>query len=160
MKKINIIICLIFLIFIKIPANAASIGVKPERIELSVALGREITQEILIFNAGDEPGTYVLSLDEEIDAVKIEPKEFVLEAGAERLVKITIKNYFPKTISTNISVVSRPLRADGFSAGAGVKIPLQIHSYFSQVQIIIIAFCFALIIMILFKLFRVKKKKT
>ena len=53
MKKINIIILIIVSIFF---CNkfiiAASIGVKPENIELSGSVGKVLTQEILIFNAG------------------------------------------------------------------------------------------------------------
>ena len=160
MKKINIIILIIVSIFF---CNkfiiAASIGVKPENIELSGSVGKVLTQEILIFNAGTTPGAYVLSADD-LKTIHIEPHEFVLETGAERLVSISTRKYLPKNIKTNISVVSRPLDANGLTAAAGVKIPLQILCYFSQIQVIVIAFCFALIIMIIFKLFRVKKKKT
>lgn len=158
MKKINIILIILSIFFCIQFVSAASIGVKPERIEMSGVVGGQLLQEILVFNAGVAPGTYVLTADG-IKFIQIEPKEFVLEAGAERLVKISTKNYLPKNIKTNISVISRPLDASGLLASAGVKIPLQIYCYFSQIQTIIIAFCLALIIMILFKLFGVKKKK-
>lgn len=161
MKKLSYI-CLLFLslIYCRTEAGAAGIGIKPDKINISGAAGKALSQEILVFNAGEAPGMYVLSPDDEMDLIAIEPKEFVLEAGAERLVKITAKSYFPKTANTAISVISRPLDASGFSAAAGVKIPFQARYYLSRTQIIILALCFALVIMILYRLMRTKKEKS
>jgi hypothetical protein len=149
--KIIIFLFILQLLF-SFAANDASIGVKPDKIEIKGIVGKALLREILVFNAGSAPGTYVLSADDEQGLIKIEPQEFVLEAGAERLVKISAKNYFPKTVNTNISVVSRPLDSNGLAAAAGVKVPILLQSYFSQLQIVILAFCLAMVIMILFKM--------
>ncbi len=164
MKKL-FFICFLFLvlIFSSENASAASIGVKPDKIKISGIANNTLSQEILIFNAGQSPGIYSLSPDNGENFIIIEPKEFLLEAGEERLVNVKIKSYFPKIINTNISIISSPLNASGFLTSAGIKIPLEARFYFSKTQIIVLSFCFSVIIMILLRIIlnkiAVKKKK-
>jgi hypothetical protein len=107
---------------------ASGAQVKPSKINFDVA-GDTFETFLTVFNPSSEVQLFEVYPDDFENSIMINPKSFTLEAGENKKVKITAtldENIQDSQISTNISVISKPLSESDFSVGAGIKIPINI----------------------------------
>jgi len=128
MNRLSLILLLVTFGSLLTIESAAAVGVsvKPKTISLSIREGRPTTTEILVVNAGSQLALYQVYPDDFRDQLSVQPAEFELAPEATQLVKLTINVRRAGELSTNISIVARPLAAGGFSAATGVKVPISI----------------------------------
>lgn len=139
-------------------AQAVGVGVKPTRLDLSVKAGQELVTEFLVINVAEVPAMYQVYPDAMIDEIKVDPADFQLEPGSNKIVKIKVEIKNPGRFSTNISVVARPLGAGGLVAASGVKVPIEIVSSgipFGGIILGLLAIC----LVVIFTLLLIKRRK-
>jgi hypothetical protein len=127
MKKI-IIISISFLISLISYSNALASGaqVSPSKINLEITNNTSETS-LTVFNPSSGVQLFEVYPDDFENNISVNPKSFTLEAGENKKVKINVsasKNIQNSQISTNISIISKPLSDSDFSVGAGIKVPI------------------------------------
>lgn len=133
--------------------NAVGIGVKPKKLNLNINAGRETKTEMLIMNTGNEPALYKIYSDELKNKIKIYPADFRLEPDGTQIVNISVKMIIPGKYATNLSIIAKPLDANGLPALSGVKIPMGItvFGYFKLAFLVFLIFCLLVIIVLKLK---------
>lgn len=115
-------------VFVAIPIytlHAAGVEVSPSKLDVTVAK-RAVTSRLLVKNPTSDVQMFEVSFDADISNVKINPTSFTLEAGSQQEVHIMVAPGVSKSISSNVSVVARPLKAVGVDVGGGVRVPVSI----------------------------------
>lgn len=130
MRIAKIVITVLFILIFLVSAEASGVKVYPPKIEIAVKAGEMATKEITVANPTSDVQLFKVYPDDLPDIIKASPSSFTLEAGAYKLVTISItENGGQKSLgslNTNISVVAKPLDATGFQTNAGVKIPFSV----------------------------------
>lgn len=124
-QLVNLFLVFMFMLFSQ-SAHAVGVGVKPDKIDLGIIVGKYTETEILVINVASQPAIYQIYPDGLEKNITVSPNEFQLDPQATQLVKVTVKINIPGKFATNLSVVARPLAAGGLSAASGVKIPITI----------------------------------
>lgn len=110
-------------------AQAAGIQVAPARLDFKVQTGKAVSQNLTIVNPTADVQLFEVYADDFPELIKAVPTSFTLEAGAKKIVSISIdagKQKANQSLSTTLSVVGKPLADKQLSMGTGVKIPLTI----------------------------------
>ena len=140
--------------------SAAGIQVSPSSLEFDDA---SQSQTLTIVNPTADVQIFEVSADEFKDAIIIEPKSFTLESGGQKKVSITIDNAARKDgiLTTNLSVLGRPLLEERFTVNTGVKIPISIESNGNQTsESFDYKWLFVGILLVLITGMLIKKQKT
>ncbi|OGE81317.1 MAG: hypothetical protein A2826_02045 [Candidatus Doudnabacteria bacterium RIFCSPHIGHO2_01_FULL_43_23] len=120
---------LLLLIFLLIPlsAHAAGVEISPSRLHVAGQLGDEMSAEIVVSNPTADILLFDVYPDDFADSISVSPKSFTLESGERKKIQlqITAQNE-GRLLTTNISVLAKPLAESRFSANTGIKIPLTI----------------------------------
>ena len=116
-----------FSFFVSQEVTAVGVMVKPKEINLTLAAGEKAKTEFLVINSANEPAIYQVILDGNDSAIKIQPAEFLLDAGQSQLVTLTARFFWPKNYSGEVSVVARPPGASGLVTATGIKLPIKIE---------------------------------
>lgn len=105
---------------------AAGIEVSPEKLEFELTGGKAKTEEITVANPTADVQLFEVYPDDFTQAIKANPESFTLEAGGRKKVLITLdpRRISGAAISTNISVLGKPLAESGVRVNTGVKIPV------------------------------------
>jgi UDP-3-O-[3-hydroxymyristoyl] glucosamine N-acyltransferase len=115
-------------------ASASGISVTPEKIFLENFNNTSTTQTLTVANPSADVQIFEVYPDDFSDIIKIYPSSFTMEAGARKTVEISTTNKTQietgSVITTNLSIVSKPILENKFSVGTGVKIPVTVT--FSQ----------------------------
>ena len=149
------IICLLF----GISAQAVGIGVKPQKLDLSVKVGKVTKTEILIMNVASQPAMYQIYPDSLSEEITVSPSDFKLNPNANQIVEIEIKIKRPGLFATNISAVARPLGSGGLVTGSGVKIPITINANGLPVLWIVLMVLLVVCLILIFIVILLYKKK-
>jgi len=112
-------------------AQAAGIQVAPARLDFQTSPEKAASQNLTIINPTADVQLFEVYTDDFTELIKAVPTSFTLEAGAKKIVSITVdaagqKQKANESLSTNLSVVGKPLADKQLSVGTGVKIPLTI----------------------------------
>jgi hypothetical protein len=112
-------------------AQASGLQVSPSRLELTAAHFSGKGQELTVANPTQEALLLQITTDEFEDLIEISQKSLVLEAGARKTVAISVNpetavDYAQSTLSTNLSIVARPLADSGVAINTGIKLPLTV----------------------------------
>ncbi len=144
MKKIRLITILLGLT-LPLSSLAAGLQISPSRLNFTVVPNQEMTQKIVVANPTAEVQIYEITADDYTNYIKSVPKSFTLESGARKEVAVTvILAQANQKVATNLSIVAKPLTADGLTVGTGAKIPLEItvvetiSSYNKNLAVIVI----------------------
>jgi len=125
---IKIIIVLLFAA--AAPAEASGVKVNPPKLDITTRLNESAVREITVANPTSDVQLFKVYPDDFADFIRVTPSSFTLEAGAEKNVTIEIETRSDQnssaTLSTNLSVVAKPLAETQFAMNAGLKIPLSI----------------------------------
>jgi len=109
---------------------AAGIQASPARLDFSASQGRPASQNIIVVNPTADVQIFEVYSDDFTDIIKAQPQSFTLQSGESKTVKLTVTPSLAQAegqkLSTNLSVVAKPLADNQFSVGTGVKIPLSI----------------------------------
>lgn len=124
-QVVSLFLVLLFSLFGQL-AHAVGVGVKPDKIDIDITIGKETETEILVINVSSQPAIYQIYPDALEKNITVSPNEFQLDPKGTQAVKVTIKINTPGKFATNLSVVARPLAAGGLVAASGVKIPITI----------------------------------
>lgn len=124
-QLVSLFLVLLSLLFSQ-SVQAVGVGVKPDKIDISITAGKETQTEILVMNVASQPAIYEIYPDALEKNITISPNEFQLDPNATQIVKVTVKINTPGKFATNLSVVARPLAVGGLAAASGVKIPVTI----------------------------------
>ena len=126
MKKILIIIVLFFPLVVQ----AAGIQVTPERLEFEIAASKSQTKEITVANPTADVQLFEVYPDDFESIINVNPKSFTLEAGGQKEVSVTIKpdSLSAGVLSTNLSIVGKPLAESRVQVNTGVKIPVTVKN--------------------------------
>ena len=124
MKKLLFIITLLL-----IPSTvvAAGLEVTPAKLELRASPKESATKSITISNPTADVLLFDVFPDDFADIISVSPKSFTLESGAKQTVKVLIAP--PRSnriITTNLSILAKPLSDSKFQTNAGVKIPISV----------------------------------
>ncbi|MFA5991741.1 MAG: hypothetical protein WC794_05870 [Candidatus Doudnabacteria bacterium] len=164
MKTIKII-TIIFGLVLPLSSLAAGLQISPSRLNFTVAPNQEMTQKIVVANPTADVQIYEITADDYTNFIKPQPKSFTLESGARKEVAITVMlTQANQKVATNLSVVAKPLTADGLTIGTGAKIPLEITvietipSYDKNLVFIVIVVVLVIIIIITSLYFSQKRK--
>jgi len=106
---------------------AAGISVSPSSLQFNEA--RQIRQ-ITVTNPTTDVQIYEISPDDFSELFIVSPESFTLEAGGKKQVNITLTDAIKpanKIITTNLSVMGRPLLERRFTVNSGVKIPINLQ---------------------------------
>jgi hypothetical protein len=107
-------------------AIAAGIQVSPSRLDVTVPAGRIAQRELVVANPTADVQLFTVYADEFEEYIKPNPASFTVEAGGRKTVIINIKGSDNGTLSTNISIVGKPLVDARLQTNTGVKIPITI----------------------------------
>jgi P pilus assembly chaperone PapD len=114
-------------------AQAAGIQVAPARLDFQIKSEKAAALNLTIVNPTADVQLFEVYTDDFPELIKANPASFTLEAGAKKIVSISIdagKQKANQSLSTTLSVVGKPLADKQLSVSTGVKIPLTIT--FSQ----------------------------
>lgn len=109
-----------------IPAGAVGVAVTPAEVTMTAVVDEPTAVRISISNPSTDVAVFEVYPDDFAHLIKANPSSFTLESGAEKFVEIKVTALQTGQFSTVLSVVARPLAANAFQAGSGVKIPLVI----------------------------------
>jgi len=129
-KNKNVVFSTVLLTLLLMLAHttaAAGISVSPSSLELSDS---NKSQTITVTNPTPDVQIFEVSADEFKKLLIINPASFTLQAGKKKEVSITVKKNQSSTnaiLTTNLSVLGRPLLEERFTVNTGVKIPLTIN---------------------------------
>lgn len=141
---------------------AVGIGIKPAFIDVELEVGQEKNIEVSITNISDEPSFYQIYPDSFQDEILVSPFEFYLNPNENKLIQVIITGKGSGKKSTNLSVVARPIMSAKFTAGAGVKIPINFiitHPLLKEKNFLYWGIFAVLIIICIFLLFRLRLKR-
>ncbi len=163
MNKFTALIIISFLIS-PLPTLAAGLQASPSSLDFSVSAGQDTSKSLVISNPTADVQIFELSADEYSELILPAPRSFTLESGARKIVVVTISNqgslkHADEKITTNLSIVSKPLSQAGLAVGAGVKIPITINIAPSPKKNIPYALPAGIIIVILALAYLVHKEK-
>ncbi|MCX6785390.1 MAG: hypothetical protein NTZ18_00880 [Candidatus Komeilibacteria bacterium] len=112
------------LLAVAVPAAAAGISVKPDRLNFIMPAGQTATQNLVVENISASPVIFNLYFDELTGQLKVEPDNFRLEVGQKRQIKVTASPAAEGLLATNLSIVAQDLDRRAFNVAAGVKVPI------------------------------------
>lgn len=114
-------------------ALAAGIQATPEKLEFEV--NKTQTKEIIIANPTADIQLFEVYPDDYDRSIKASPASFTLEAGARKKVEITVdSSRLSGMVSTNLSIIAKPLVDSKIQVDAGVKIPIVINTTNSKLN--------------------------
>lgn len=118
-------------LFLPIISFAAGIQVSPASLNIIVSPKEETTQSFTVANPTADVQIFELDADDYPKYIQPIPKSFTLESGARKVISLKIIGLGPlekadQKLTTNLSIVSKPLSDTDLSIGAGVKLPLEI----------------------------------
>lgn len=120
-----------FLALIWIPGlvKGSGIAVSPAKLELTVEAQTKFPEALAVTNPTADVLLFEVYPDEFNDLIKLDPATFIIEAGGKQYIAITfdpdqLPDRSSSLLTTNISVVSKPLLDSRFQANTGVKIPI------------------------------------
>ncbi len=124
-------ILLAFIFFAIAPniIHAAGIQASPAKMDIAITDGKKAIKEIIVSNPTSDVQLYEASADDFAENFKINPSSFTLESGARKTISVTVE---PKNLknnqvlSTNISIISKPMSESAVNIGTGVKIPVNV----------------------------------
>ena len=132
MKKI-IYLFLSTAFFVFVPAktfHAGGLQVTPEKIDLIHNDLSPASAKLLIVNPTTNVQFFEVSADEFTEKIKINPESFTLEAGMRKEVIVSEQNLKKEktgsVLTTNLSIISKPMSENKLNVGAGIKIPITI----------------------------------
>ncbi|MBI2463196.1 MAG: hypothetical protein HYV65_03110 [Candidatus Spechtbacteria bacterium] len=124
---------LLIIILVSIPfayASAGGITVSPSKLTFDIERGKIEKANIVVTNPTADVQVFEVYPDNFSDVISINPKSFTLEAGMNKSVQISVSQLLsrntPQVMTTNLSVIARPLTEIQFQANTGVKIPITI----------------------------------
>lgn len=110
-------------------ALSSGIQVSPNQLTLDSKIGYQ--DKLTVLNPTADVQIFEVYSDNFQDAFNISPKSFTLESGSSRQVLISAQkksNFQGSTLSTNISVVGKPLAlGTEIEIASGVKIPVTVN---------------------------------
>ncbi len=130
-RKIKLTLPIFIILFIPFLASAAGLQISPSYLNFEVVSGKETSQKIIVANPTADVQIYEITADDFSDFIKSLPKSFTLESGERKEVIITIMGQdllaqANQKITSNLSVVAKPLASDGLTVGTGAKVPIEI----------------------------------
>ena len=131
----TIISILIGLITLPLSVFATGLSVSPTRLDFEVVDGGKASQTLTVTNPTADVMVFEVYADEFEDMIMVQPESFTLESGGRKMVSISIDAKDAnksQSISTNLSVVGKPLAESKVNVGAGAKIPVTINMAPSQ----------------------------
>lgn len=124
---------IVFSLILIVPffASAAGVQISPSRLEFNITGDKPVSKEIAVANPTADVQLYEIYADDFTGSITAFPKSFTLESGGRKTIGITInpaglKSINGQLLSTNLSIVGKPLADAGISVGTGVKLPLTI----------------------------------
>ena len=126
MKKIFLAF-LIGIFLIGAPAaRAIGLSVSPRELKVSVGAGETVSRRLKVANLSNEVALFEVYPDDLEKLIEAAPASFFLESGQSREVAIRISPREAGVFKTAVSVAASPAADSSFSAGSGVKIPVEI----------------------------------
>lgn len=107
---------------------AAGIQVSPAELNVSGPAGKIVKQDLVVANPTTDVQLFEVSADDFEKNIQPRPASFTLEAGSRKTVVLEITPLADQKITTNISVVGRPLAGASLQTNTGVKIPITISA--------------------------------
>ncbi len=126
MKRIFVIV------FILLPflAQASGIQVSPSKIDIITEINKPMSGELTVANPTADVQIFEIYPDEFPEIIKASPASFTLEAGAKKIVAVTVYPSAVENVSrvlrTDLSVVGKPLIETRLQTNTGVKIPITV----------------------------------
>ena len=116
-------------LFLPLSSLAAGIQVSPSHLDFRVNSQETAPQNLTVVNPTADVQVFEVYADDFAELIKPNPASFTLESGAKKTVAITInfsgvKDQSERTLTTNLSVVGKPLADSRFSLATGAKIPI------------------------------------
>lgn len=121
-----ILLATFYFLFSILPTEAVGLEVNPSKIKLEGAAGEKFQTHLTVSNPSPEVAVFDVYPDSFDLQIKTSPASFVLESGQSREVGISFNFSESGQFQTNLSIVARPLSKNSFSAGGGVKIPVEL----------------------------------
>lgn len=114
---------------------AAGIEVSPEKLEFELA-GESLTKNLIVVNPTADVQIFEVYADDFQQVIDLKPQSFTLQAGERKNVAVTLQpQKMPAAvISTNLSVVGKPLADSKVQVNTGVKIPLTVKTSASKAK--------------------------
>lgn len=143
---------LIIILFLAIPlfTQAAGIQVSPDKLEFVLTNKKSQTQEIVVVNPTADVQLFEVFTDDYAFAIKLLPESFTLESGARRNIKVIVDpNKLPSgLLSTQVSIVGKPLSDSRVQVNTAVKIPITITQTQDKNQRLVILIGLLVLIML------------
>ncbi len=125
MKKIKLISILIILFYAQ-DSYALGLSVSPSNLKIESKVEEKVSKILTVENASADVSIFEVYADNFDDIITIWPTSFILESGDRRQVEVIVYSDDSKSISTNISVISKPVTDGAFNANTGIKIPIEL----------------------------------
>jgi len=106
--------------------QAVGIAVTPSAIEFQTNTNQEKTTILIVTNSSADVSLFEAYVDTFEDLISVRPASFILESGEPKKITLTVNASQEQIITTDISIVSRPVTDNVFRAQGGVKIPLKV----------------------------------
>jgi len=119
------------MLLVPLSALASGLSVSPARLDFSLIDDNQAQKTITVANPTADVMVFEAYPDEFADIISAYPESFTLEAGGRKEVWINIDASKIKesvNLSTNLSVISKPLAENKVNVGAGAKIPVTIST--------------------------------
>lgn len=120
-----------FFILVSTSSFAASLGVTPASLNITLESGQRVSDYILITNIGNTPQRYLLFTDEEFKSwVSFSDDDIILDQKKSQKIKIDFR--VPPSASSNSETLDIYIRSQPpalkktFDVSAGIKIPVKL----------------------------------
>ena len=107
-----------------IGAHALGISVTPSEINLTTRVYQPPYKTLVVKNPSSEAAIFDFFVDDFEDAIRVRPKNIILESGQEKRIAIEMLPLQEGVFVTDISIVARSLSFQSFKPGAGLKVPI------------------------------------
>ena len=156
MKKILIII----LLAVPQIGLAAGVQVSPDKLEFTT--NSQQSKEMVVANPTADVQIFEIYPDDFERAISIKPESFTLEAGGRKKVEVSVdaSRLSASLITTNLSILARPLADSKLKVNTGIKIPLTVAVAEQRFQKYILPLIALIIVIISFLAYwYIKKRK-
>lgn len=119
----------LLLLLLPITAIAAGLQVSPSKLEMSVT-GKPVATTLVVVNPTADVQLFEVYVSDFDKLITLRPASFTLQSGQRQNVAVSVNpTYMPSgsgMVSTDVSIVGRPLAQSNVPVGTGVKVPLTV----------------------------------
>ncbi|HAZ17105.1 MAG: hypothetical protein A3H59_01365 [Candidatus Jacksonbacteria bacterium RIFCSPLOWO2_02_FULL_43_9] len=103
---------------------ALGISVIPSEVSVQTQVLQPAYKTLVVKNPSSEAAIFDFFVDDFEDAIRVRPKNIILESGQEKRIAIEMLPLQEGVFVTDISIVARSLSFQSFKPGAGLKVPI------------------------------------